>query len=104
MQDREAVEKVRQEIMRFRELLTIMRGNLESGERSYAKLFSRFSAEEMAAGKEKDMQWKAAEAMGPDEISALGGSVMQMRFHARELEKNFEELYDKIMAGQEGEA
>jgi hypothetical protein len=91
------IEKVRQEIMRFKELLGVMRGNLEDGERTYAKLFADFSAEEMAGTKEKDLQWKLAERM-VDDVSVLGTSAGQMRFRARNLERAFEELQDIIAA------
>ena len=42
----EEIEKVRQEIMRFRELLNIMRQNLDDGERAYTQLFSNCSSED----------------------------------------------------------
>lgn len=100
MTDHEDIEKVRQEIMRFRELLNIMRQKLESGERAYNKLFSNFSPEEMQGIKEKDLQWKLAEQI-IDDLSPLEKAVMQSRFDARELEKAFEELYDIIAATQE---
>jgi hypothetical protein len=98
--DPEEIEKVRQEIMRFRELLNIMRQRLENGERAYSQLFSNFSVEEMQGVKEKDLQWKLAEEI-IDDLSPLRKAVMTARFDARELEKAFEELYDIIVAAQE---
>ena len=103
MFEREDIEKIRQEIMRFRELLTLMQGYQKSGEQSYAKLFARFSAEETAGIREKDLQWKAAEAMSPDDVAELGRAVGQMRFYARELERNFEDLHGTILAAQDSE-
>ena len=84
--------------MRCRELLNVMRERLDEGERAYAKLFSKFSPDEIAATKEKDMQWKLAEAMVDDaSLSQLRRTVGKMRFDARELERGFEEL-DGIIA------
>lgn len=92
----ERTEKVRQEIMRFRELLTIMRERLNRAERRYADLFAGLPTNEVAGLKEKDLQWKAAESLLADD-SALGKAVLQARFDARELERAFEELYDIIV-------
>ena len=102
MANSEDIEKVRQEIMRFRELLNVMRERLEDGERAYARLFSNFSPEEIANTKEKDLQWKLAETMVAD-VSSLGKAVGQMRFDARLLEHGFEELYDIIATVREPE-
>ena len=95
----EEIEKVRQEIMRFKELLGVMRGNLEEGERAYARLFASFSPDEMAGTKEKDLQWKLAQRVLGD-LSPLSRAAVQMRFHAHNLERAFEELYDIIVSGQ----
>ena len=99
----EEIEKVRQEIMRFHELLNIMRANLEAGERAYTQLFADCSPEEMKTLKEKDLQWKVAEDMVGD-VSQLRTAVSRMRFDARNLERAFEELHDIIVSGQEEEA
>jgi hypothetical protein len=93
---REQVEKVRQEIMRFRELLDLMRIDLETGERAYKKLFAGLSADEIAGLKEKDVQWKLAETMVND-LTPLSDAVIETRFNARNLERSFEELYDVII-------
>jgi hypothetical protein len=100
MADREQIEKVRQEIMRFRELLTLLREKLDKGERAYSGLFSSFSPEEIAGTKEKDLQWKAAEKLLDDD-SALRKAVLQMHFDTREMERAFEELYGIIVTVQE---
>jgi hypothetical protein len=100
MSNAEDIEKVRQEIMRLRELLDIMRDKLEDGERAYAGLFSSFSAEEVSGIAEKDRQWKAAEKLVGD-VSPLRQAVMQLRFDTHELERSFEELYDIIGSSEE---
>ncbi len=103
MPNREDIEKVRQEIMRLRELLTIMRGRLDQGERAYDALFSGFSPEERAGIKEKDLQWKLAETLVGD-TSSLMKAVLHMWFAARELERSFEELHDIIATVEEPDA
>ena len=100
MADPEQIEKVRQEIMRFRELLNIMRLRLDDGERAYTKLFANISPEDMNNMKEKDLQGKVAEEIVGD-LSPLSKAVMKARFDAHELERAFEELYDIIVTVQE---
>lgn len=102
MRSREEVEKVRQEIMRFRELLDIMQGIVQRGERSYEKLFTGLDKAETDGLKEKDRQWKAAE-IHVNDLEALSRAVMQMRFDSRDLERAFEELYNIITAEMTGE-
>jgi hypothetical protein len=101
MAEREDVEKVRQEIMRFHELLGIMQEKLQDGERAYTQLFLACSAEENQHMKEKDLQWKVAEQI-VDDLSPLSRAVGQMRFYARNLEHDFEELYNIIVSTPEG--
>jgi hypothetical protein len=96
MANPENVEKVRQEIMRFRELLNIMHLKLDEGERAYGQLFSNRSPEEMQNMKEKDLQGKVAEEIIGD-LTPLSKAVLKARFGARELERAFEELYDIIV-------
>lgn len=90
----EEIEKVRQEIMRFRELLNIMRKNLDDGERNYAALFSNVSSEEMKAMKKKDLQRKVAEEIIGDasQFSRLRKSVSSLWFNTHNLEKALDEL------------
>jgi hypothetical protein len=101
MSDHEHTEKVRQEIMRFNELIAIMRSRLAEGERAYNALFANFSAEEIESTKHKDLQLKLAEQM--DDLTELKRGVSTMRFAARELEKAFEELYDIIVTGEQSD-
>jgi Lon protease-like protein len=98
MANEEDIERLRQAIMRFRELLDLMSAKLEDGERAYASLFAEFTPEEQAAMKEKDLQWKAAEGLIDDAaaIASFGRAAMNMRFEARELERAFDDLYGVI--------
>lgn len=94
MSDRERTEKVRQEIMRFNEILGLMRARLAQGERAYQELFAGFSAEEAAATHHKELQRKVAEQL--EDLTPLRDAVSKLRFDARELEKASAELYDII--------
>ncbi len=98
--DRDDIEKVRQEIMRFRELLDIMRQKLEDGDRAYTQLLAKYSVGDAKTLKHKDLQWKVAERIIHD-LAPLSKAVMRARFDARELEHNFEELYDIIVSSPE---
>lgn len=100
MANPENVEKVRQEIMRFRELLNIMRLRLDENERAYGQLFANIPPEDMNTMKEKDLQGKVAqEIMG--NLEPLSKAVLKARFGARDLERSFEELYNIIVTVQE---
>ncbi len=100
MANPEQLEKVRQELMRFRELLNIMRAKLEDGERAYTRLFANCSPEDKQRMKEKDLQWQVATQIVGD-LSGLSKAVMQVRYDARDLERAFEELYDIIVTVEE---
>ena len=93
MASSEEIEKVRQEIMRFRELLNMMREKLEDGERSYKGLFAAHSVEIWQGVKEKESQWQLAEQMVGD-VTPLSKAVLRARFDAHNLDLAFEELYD----------
>src|SRR4051812_26002181 len=96
MTNHEDIEKVRQEIMRFRELLTLMAESVQNGERAYAALFANCSDEDKQSMKEKDLQWKVAEQI-IDDLAPLRDAVLKLRFNARNLERDFEELYNIII-------
>jgi hypothetical protein len=91
----EDLEKKRQAVMRLRELLDHMRLKLDEGERAYARLFATFSEAEMRNTPEKEMQGRAAELLLTNP-RPLENAILQMQFHARDLERAFEELYNII--------
>lgn len=93
----EDIEKVRQAIMRFQELLAIMQDKVNEGERAYHQLFSGVSAVDMANLREKDRQWKAAETLVAD-VTPLSKAVIKVRYDAREIGRALEELYNIIIA------
>src|SRR5688572_13874795 len=98
----EAVERARQQIMRFRELLDVFRTRLDAGERKYEQLFTNVSDDDRARLQEKELQRLAAYGVVEDR-KALSDAVLTMRFQARELEKELEQLYDIIMTDYEDE-
>ena len=102
MTEHEKIEKVRQEIMRFRELLNIMSSQLHEGQQAYEALLSTCSDEDMESLREKDLQWKVAQRI-IDDLSPLKRVVMRMRYNARNMERDFEELYDIIVSPSDPE-
>ena len=95
MASAEEIEKIRQGIMRFRELLDIMQQRLEDGERTYAQFFAACSPDDREHLKTKDLQWKAAETMVNDPSPLSKAALIQFGY-ARELERAFEELHDNV--------
>lgn len=96
MDEAERWEKARQAVMRLRELLDIMRANLEHGETVYAALFDHLSDEEKRLP-EKQRQGLAGELVLEDR-KPLEGAALDMRWHAHELDRAFEELYDIVVS------
>jgi hypothetical protein len=102
MTNSEQVEKTRQAIMRLRELLDLMRAQLEEGEAAYAQLFASLNPDDIRDLKEKEVQRLAALAI-LDDTSALSDAALNLRFAARNLERDFEQLYDNLMTEYEDE-
>lgn len=100
MTNPENVEKTRQAIMRLRELLDLMRDELEQGEAAYADLFATLSPDDIHGLKEKEIQRLAAIAI-LDDTSALSDVALHLRFAARTLERDFEQIYDNLMTEPE---
>lgn len=96
MTNPENVEKTRQAIMRLRELLDLMRDELEQGEAAYADLFATLTPDDIHGLKEKEVQRLAALAI-LDDTSALSDAALHLRFATRSLERDFEQLYDNLM-------
>jgi hypothetical protein len=95
MERHEQVERVRQQIMRLRELLTIMKQRQEAGERAYAALYTTLPEPMPPGTKEKDGQWRLAEVLIQD-LGILERSVSSLRFECRELERAFGDLAETI--------
>ncbi|MBK8026312.1 MAG: hypothetical protein IPK19_34210 [Chloroflexi bacterium] len=91
----EQVEKARQAVMRFRELLDLMHIRLDSYERAYANLFAHLPAE-TASLPEKERQRQAAHTVIDDD-KALVRVVLTARFDSRDFEREYEALHDRIV-------
>lgn len=92
----EQIERTRQAIMRYHELLDIMRGQLEEGETLYRRMFDGCSPEVLAGLKEKDQQLQAAYTLFEDPTS-IGDAALHMAFTARNLERDFHQIHDNVM-------
>ncbi len=101
MATHEQIEKTRQGIMRFRELLDIMQIELQKGEKAYEQFFANCSEEDKATLKEKDLQWQAALDI-VDDPKPLREAALHQRFRSRDLERAFEELHDHFVIEESG--
>ncbi|MCK6578192.1 MAG: hypothetical protein L6Q98_08835 [Anaerolineae bacterium] len=91
----EALEKARQAIMRYRELLDLMQSRLRDYERAYVGLFAGLS-ESAASLPEKGRQREAAYAVLDDD-KALTRALLTARFDSRDFEREFEALHDRVV-------
>jgi hypothetical protein len=96
MTHEENVERVRQMIMRFRELLDITRQQLDASDRAYEALFASLDPEQTKGLREKEIQRLLAQQMIHD-LTPLSVAVGNTRFELREMERAFVELYDIIL-------
>jgi hypothetical protein len=93
--DSDAHEKMRQAVMRYRELLDLMTAHMAEGEHAYAALFAPLPDEVREGWPEKAQQGEAARLL-LDDAEPLRRAVLTLRFNAREMEKEFEALYDRL--------
>lgn len=98
MYDNEQIERVRQAIMRWRELLDIMQQRWQVSDKQYHELFNLLSPEQRESLREKEQQWEIAEQLVED-TTQLQKELSKMRFAARDLERAFEEVHDKLVEG-----
>ena len=99
MAEREDIEKVRQAIMRYRELLDVMQQHLNEGDRMYQRLIAQHAPENAAEMREKEIQWHVAEQIVED-TEALKRAVGHMHFQTHQMERDFSDLYG-ILAPEE---
>lgn len=95
MTDAEQLEKVRQAIMRYRELLDVLHGRIASAERNYAALFNGLTDEQRASLPEKERQREAARR-ALDDMEPLRRALLHMAFDMRDMEHGFEDAYNNI--------
>jgi chromosome segregation ATPase len=94
MHDPEQVEKVRQAIMRYRELLDLLKARTETAERRYAALFSELDEAQRALPEKLQQREAALRAL--DDLEPLRRAALRMHFDLRDLERAFEEVYGNI--------
>lgn len=99
MTNDEQIEKIRQAIMRYRELLDILQQRLAQGEKDYAALFDLLTTKQKTGLEEKQRQRIAAIHAIDGELTHLQRAILRLRFDMRDIEKAFEELYDHIATG-----
>jgi hypothetical protein len=97
MADKSVVEKARQAIMRYQEMLAMMREQLEMGEQMYLRMMQQYAADAPSEMKEKDRQRRMAENMVED-MTPLMRAVNMMRFYVHDLDRAFEELQGVLYA------
>ena len=95
--DPETIERLRQGVMRYRELLDILHSQIEQGEQAYAELMARLSPDDTDGLSEKAIQGLLAKQLS-DDPTPLGEAALTMRWHMRYMERDFEQVYDNVMA------
>lgn len=93
MATQEQIERIRQAIMRYRELMDIMQGQLDEGDRMYKRLIAQHAPEDAANRREKEIQWHVA-AQIVDDPEALKVAVRHMKFALYQMERDFEQVLD----------
>src|SRR5688500_7334008 len=91
----EQLEKMRQAVMRYRELLDLFQAKLDAGELAYQQLFDSCTPEDRALP-EKQLQGKAAEFLLADP-EPIQRAALKLRFVGRDMEREFEALYDNVV-------
>ncbi|MCU0514282.1 MAG: hypothetical protein MUE40_17135 [Anaerolineae bacterium] len=102
MHSAEQVEKVRQAIMRYRELLDVLAGRMAAGEKRYVALFQGLTPEQRASLPEKLQQREAARAALED-LDPLRRALLAMQFDLHDVERAFEEVYNNIAPDEPAE-
>jgi hypothetical protein len=92
----EHLEKARQAIMRYRELLDLMHQELKTAETYYTRLFDNCSDEDKATLPDKELQRRAAHDVIADP-KPLQDAALHMRFVSRDFEREFENVHDNLI-------
>jgi hypothetical protein len=100
MTDPEQVEKVRQAIMRYRELLDLLHERTDNAERAYGALFDRLTEEQRATLPEK-LQQREAALVALEDLEPLRRALLRAQFAMRDFERAFEEIYNNVAPQEE---
>lgn len=95
MTSTEHVEKVRQAIMRYRELLDLLHTSVANAEKNYAALFDSVTQEQKESLPEKLLQREAA-LIAIENMEPLRRAALNMQFRMRDFERGFEDIYNNI--------
>jgi len=95
MDDAEKIEKIRQSVMRYRELLDLSTPHLADSEKKYAALFLDIPQDLRESLPEKSLQREAALRALPN-LEPLQRAILRTHFDLHEMTRAFEELYGHI--------
>ncbi|MDX2161049.1 MAG: hypothetical protein SF162_06960 [bacterium] len=95
MHEPEQIEQVRQAIMRYRELLDVLRERTAQAEKAYSALFAAIPPEQRESLTEKLLQREAA-LIALEDMEPLRRALLRAQFDLRDLERAFEETYGNI--------
>lgn len=94
MSQEEDVEKVRQAIMRYRELLDVLNARIHQAEKRYQALFAVIPAEKKTLPL-KALQREAA-LLALDDMEPLRKATLAVYYDLHDMTKAFEEVYNNI--------
>jgi hypothetical protein len=95
----EQYEKIRQAIMRYRELLDLTKGHLAEAEKTYAALLGHLTPQERAQLPAKEQHGLAAQKAMQD-LAPLRQAVWGAYFNLHQMTQAFSELQDNINTNQ----
>jgi ADP-ribose pyrophosphatase YjhB (NUDIX family) len=94
MSEEQDVEKVRQAIMRYRELLDVLNARIQQAEKRYEALFVAVAAEKKTLPV-KALQREAA-LLALDDMEPLRKATLAIYYDLHDMTKAFEEVYNNI--------
>jgi hypothetical protein len=101
MHDADQIERLRQAMMRWRELLEIMQARLTHSQAAYDALLATLPAERRAQLKEKEQLWEVAQhLLESGQTEPLQRAILKMQFANRDLERAFEEIYNHLVSSE----
>ncbi len=102
MTDQERHDKLRQAIMRYRELMDIAQAMMTRAERDYQQLFAGVPEQARATLAEKALHGEAAK-LAMDDLKPLQDALLRLRFGLHDLSKEFEQTYNNTVPADESD-
>jgi ABC-type transport system involved in cytochrome bd biosynthesis fused ATPase/permease subunit len=90
----EDIEKIRQAIMRYRELLDVAKSRLIQHEQIYERLFTELTPEQRALSEK--LQQREAAIIAIEDLDPLRQALLRASFDLRDIHREFEETYNNI--------